>query len=290
MKLRICHRTVYRYGDPVSTSQHEARLAPRDDENQRVLGHEVVIDPVPGARHDRFDYFGNRALHFSIREPHRQLEVVATSVVELQPTAPFLLSATPRWENVRERVRADRRRDVLDAVAFTFDSPHVRASLALTEYATPSFARDRPVLEAVRDLTSRIRADFLYDTSATEIATPVAEVLRRRRGVCQDFAHLEIALLRSLGLPARYVSGYLLTQPPPGKPKLIGADASHAWISTFVPDYGWVDFDPTNDLIPAGEHVTVARGRDFADVTPIKGVILGGGKHEVTVGVDVAPA
>jgi transglutaminase-like putative cysteine protease len=287
MKLRIVHRTAYAYGDAVSTSHHQAHLAPRDGEGRRTLAHDVAITPSPSVRRERFDFFGNRALHFSIREPHRALEVVATSLVDVSPLGAPVFSGGPAWEVVRDRVRSDRRRDVLDAYAFAFDSPLVRAGAALADYAAPSFAPGRPVLEAVRDLTHRIHGDFTYDTAATDVSTPVSEVLRRRRGVCQDFAHLQIACLRALGLPGRYVSGYLVTRPPPGRPKLVGADASHAWVGAFVPDFGWVDFDPTNDLIPGDEHVTVGYGRDFADVTPLKGVILGGGRHEVRVAVDV---
>jgi transglutaminase-like putative cysteine protease len=287
MKLRVVHRTAYAYSEPVSTSHHQAHLAPRDGEGRRTLVHDVAITPSPSLRRERFDYFGNRALHFSLREPHRALEVVTTSVVDLHPLPPPALSASPPWETVRDRVSTDRRRDLLDAYAFVFDSPLVKISRSLRDYAASSFPSGRPLLEAVRELTTRIRNGFTYDASATEVATPLAEVFRRRRGVCQDFAHVQIAGLRGLGLPARYVSGYLLTHPPPGRPRLIGADASHAWISVFVPDLGWVDFDPTNDLIPADEHVTVAYGRDFSDVTPLKGVILGGGRHEVKVSVDV---
>jgi transglutaminase-like putative cysteine protease len=286
VKLRVIHRTGYAYGDAVSTSHHEARLAPRDGDGQRTLTHEVLVTPAPSVRRERADFFGNRVLHFSVREPHRKLEVVATSVVELDPLTPPLLASAP-WEAVRDRLGSDRRRDVLDAYAFTFDSAQVKTLPAVRDYAAPSFTTGRPLLEAVRDLTRRIHLDFVYDTEATDVATPVAEVLRRRRGVCQDFAHVAIAALRSLGLPGRYVSGYLLTRPPPGRPRLVGADASHAWFGTFVPDFGWVSFDPTNDLVPSDEHVTVAHGRDFADVTPLKGVILGGGRHELRVSVDV---
>jgi transglutaminase-like putative cysteine protease len=288
VKLRIAHRTSYVYGEAVSTSHHEGRLAPRDSDTQRTLSHEITIGPLPTARRERFDFFGNRTLHFSIREPHRSLEVLAQSVVELVARTSPLLSASPAWDLVRDRLRLDRRRDVLDAYAFTFESPLTKPVPALLDYVLPSFAPGRPLLEAVRDLTRRIHAEFIYDTESTDVSTPVAEVLRRRRGVCQDFAHLQIAGLRLLGLPARYVSGYLLTRPPPGRPKLVGADASHAWVGTFVPDFGWVDFDPTNDLLPSDEHVTVAHGRDFSDVTPLKGVILGGGRHEVRVSVDVS--
>ena len=289
MKLRVLHRTTYRYGEPVTTSHHETRLSPRDRENQRVLNHELEVVPQPEAYRRRFDYFGNRALSFSLSEPHRGLQVTARSLVELTPTTPPPLDVPPSWEQVRRHLREDRHRDALDAVAMTFDSPHVPPSDALRAYAEPSFPSGRPLFQAVRELVSRIHADFRYDGDATQINTPVEHVLRERRGVCQDFAHVAIGCLRSLGLPARYVSGYLLTHPPSGRPKRIGADASHAWFATFAPGQGWVDFDPTNDLIPEDEHVTVAFGRDYDDVTPIRGVILGGGTHELTVAVDVDP-
>jgi transglutaminase-like putative cysteine protease len=289
MKLQIVHRTTYRYGETVTTSHHEARLAPRDTENQRALGHELTISPPPGARRRRLDYFGNRAVHFSLSEPHRALEVVATSRVEVDPVRAPAPGAAPAWESVRDRLQTDRRRDVLGAYAMTFASPHVDLTPELVEYAAPSFAPGRPLLDAVRELVARIHADFRYDGEATDVSTPLLEVLQRRRGVCQDFAHFAIGCLRAHGLAARYVSGYLLTRPPPGRPKLVGADASHAWFSAFVPDLGWIDFDPTNDLIPSDEHVTVAYGRDFADVTPMRGVILGGGAHELSVAVDVDP-
>jgi transglutaminase-like putative cysteine protease len=290
VKLSIVHRTTYHYGEPVTTSHHEAKLAPRDTENQRSVSHELNVLPVPDASRRRFDYFGNRALHFSISEPHRSLEVVSQSVVEVTPVLKPQLEATPAWESVRDRLRSDRRRDVLDAYAMAFDSPRVAVTPELAAYAAPSFQAGRPMLEAVRELVGRIHDDFTYDPRATDVSTPLADVLAQRRGVCQDFAHLAIGCLRSQGLAARYVSGYLLTRPPPGKPKLVGADASHAWFSTFIPDGGWIDFDPTNDLIPSDEHVTVAFGRDFADVTPMRGVIHGGGGgHQLKVAVDVDP-
>jgi transglutaminase-like putative cysteine protease len=287
MKLRVEHRTLYRYGDVVTTSHHEARLSPRDSEAQRTLQHEIVIDPVPETRRRRFDYFGNRSVHFSVSEPHRSLEVIARTVVELTPLRPPPLSGTMNWENVRDLLAVDRHRDSLDAYAMVFPSPLVPVVEGVFEYTAQSFTPGRPLLEAVRDLVARIHAEFTYDPRATEISTPLADVLRQKRGVCQDFAHFAIACLRSHGLPGRYVSGYLLTRPPPGKPKLVGADASHAWFATFVPEHGWVDFDPTNNVIPEGEHVTAAHGRDFSDVTPIRGVILGGGSHQLSVAVDV---
>lgn len=287
MKLRVRHRTRYLYNEPVSTSHHEARLEPRDGDNQRTLSHELSISPVPSTRRARLDYFGNRAVHFGLREPHESLEIVATSVVDRSAGSVPLLEATPSWNAVASRLRTDHRRDVLDALGFALDSPYAAASDGARAYALPSFPEGRSLLAGVRDLTRRIHEDFAYDPEATEVSTPVATVLAERRGVCQDFAHLQIACLRSLGLAARYVSGYLRTLPAPGKPRLVGADASHAWLATFVPDWGWVDFDPTNDMIPGDEHITVATGRDFGDATPVKGVILGGGRHAVDVAVDV---
>jgi transglutaminase-like putative cysteine protease len=288
VRLRVIHRTSYQYGDAVTTSQHEARLSPREHEHQHTVSHQIEIVPRPALRRRRFDYFGNRALHFSLSEPHRALEVTATSVVDVRPLPLPDLARTPSWNDVRARLRDDRRRDVLDAYEMTFDSTHVLTSAELAAYAAPSFPDGRPLLEAVRDLTHRIYKDFAYDPTATDVSTPLSEVLAARRGVCQDFAHLAIGCLRALGLAGRYVSGYLLTHPPPGKPKLVGADASHAWMATWVPDLGWIDFDPTNDLIPAEEHVTIGHGRDFGDVTPIRGVILGGGQHTLAVSVDVS--
>jgi transglutaminase-like putative cysteine protease len=226
-------------------------------------------------------------MHFSISEPHRALDVVATSVVEITPVPPPLPELSPAWEGVVERLYSDRRRDVLDAFQMTFESPHIGKSEDFLEFARPAFAPGRPVLEAVSALSGRIHSEFAYDNKSTDISTPLAQVLEQKRGVCQDFAHLMIACLRSLGLAARYVSGYLLTHPPPGKPKLVGADASHAWVSVWLPRSGWIDFDPTNDVMPRDEHITTAYGRDFSDVTPLRGVILGGGQHVLEVSVDV---
>jgi transglutaminase-like putative cysteine protease len=287
MRLRVIHRTTYFYGDTVTTSHHEARLTPRESEIQRTCSHEVVITPAPEARRRRFDYFGNRVVHFSLSEPHRSLEVLARSVVEVTPQRPPPIDQSPSWESVRDQLARDRRRDALDAYSMVFESPLVPPLPEVHAYAAPVFTPQRPILEAVQALVERIHAEFAYDDRATEVSTELSEVLRLRRGVCQDFAHFAVACLRSHGMAARYVSGYLLTHPPPGKPKLVGADASHAWFATFVPEYGWVDFDPTNNVIPQGDHVTAAYGRDFADVTPLRGVILGGGQHQLSVAVDV---
>jgi transglutaminase-like putative cysteine protease len=289
VKLQLVHRTLYRYGEAVTTSHHEARLSPREEENQRVLAHELEIVPQPESRRRRADYFGNRTVSFSLAEPHKGLEVLAHSTIEVTRTPDLALDAGPSWEAVRDEVRTGRARDLLSACEMTFDSPRVAASPALAALAAPSFAKGRPLLACVRELTARIHRDLRYDPDATDVSTPLEDVLHNKHGVCQDFAHLAIGCLRSLGLPARYVSGYLLTRPPPGRPRLVGADASHAWFATFVPGTGWVAFDPTNDVVPSDEHVTVAYGRDFDDVTPIRGVILGGGAHELEVAVTVQP-
>jgi transglutaminase-like putative cysteine protease len=286
MKLRIRHATRYRYGEPVTTSYHEAHLVPRSGPGVTLSEVAVQITPTPTFRREREDYFGNPTLSFSLHEPHVELEVIARCIVT-SPSPSASPPPSPPWEEVRAHVCETHSPEALAAFELTFDSPRIQTGADLAAYAAPSFPAGRPLLEAVRDLTRRIHQEFRYDPAATAVSTSVAEVLHDRHGVCQDFAHLQIGCLRALGLPARYVSGYLLTRPPPGRPKLVGADASHAWVSVYAPGAGWVDFDPTNDLLPGDEHVTVAFGRDFADVTPLKGVILGGGAHQVQVAVDV---
>jgi transglutaminase-like putative cysteine protease len=249
----------------------------------------VVEPPAPSLRRDS-DYFGNVVHFFTLEETHLRLAVSAVSEVDLTPFEPPALALSPPWESVRDRLRRDRSLEALRAFELTLDSPHVRRAPNLLEYALPSFPFGRPLLDAVYELTQRIYDDFKYEPGFTTIATPLDTVLEARRGVCQDFAHLQIGMLRSLGIPARYVSGYVHTSPPPGRPRLIGADASHAWLSAWCPGFGYVDFDPTNGSIPNDEHVTLAWGRDFSDTSPLRGVILGGGQHVVRVGVDVARA
>jgi transglutaminase-like putative cysteine protease len=290
MKLRVVHKTTYQYSEPVASSQHEAHLAPRDGRSQVCLSHAVKITPIPGTTRERRDYFDNRTLYFGIHESHRAMEVVAESEILVREREHSLLLDKTAWETVRDVVAVDRQAESLAAYAFVFDSPYVSRSAAeLGEFARPSFQPGRPLLEAVIELTERIFKDLVYDTNATETSTPLSEVVRQRRGVCQDFAHFEIGCLRAMGLPARYVSGYLSTTPPPNEPRLVGCDASHAWVSTYLPSVGWVDFDPVNNMMPGERHVTVAYGRDFGDVSPIRGVLVGGGRHQVHVSVDVAP-
>lgn len=290
MKYRVRHTTTYRYSEPASLGHNEAHLAPRDFTGQHCIYHRLTIDPPPTAQRNRRDYFGNRVEYFTLEEEHRQVSVTAESEVELSPRPVPAADATPAWEDVVRSLAAPGDAGLVAASQFVYDSPYARHDDALAEYAAVSFTPSRPVLEAALELTMRIYREFRYDPTATQVNTPVAEVFRKRRGVCQDFAHLEIACLRSLGLAARYVSGYLLTDPPPGQPKLVGADASHAWVSVFCGGAGWVDLDPTNNQIPALRHVTIGWARDYGDICPIKGVFLGGGQHSMAVAVDVAPA
>jgi len=289
MRLRIVHETSYEYDEPVTTSHHEIHLTPRKREGQACISHDIAITPAPSVMRERFDYFDNPTRYFSVHEPHRKLRIVAHTELALTERPSGVPSATLSWEEVRDAVALDRHRDMLDAYSFVFDSPYVAASADLRELGRVSFTKGRPLIEAVTDLTSRIFHEFTYDATATRVSTPLQEVLRHRRGVCQDFAHLQIGCLRSLGLPGRYVSGYLLTKPRPGQSRLVGADASHAWVSTYLPGSGWVDFDPANNLVQPKTHVTLAYGRDFGDVSPLRGVILGGGRHDLQVAVDVRP-
>lgn len=289
MKLRVVHRTRYYYSEAATTSHHEARLTPRQSEAQRTIAHELECFPAAATRRARLDYFGNRTNYFGLTEPHRTFEVSATSLVETNQVALPDSELTPNWEEVAARLRADLRRDVLQAVQMRFASPLVPLLEGLRNYAVNCFPSGAPLLVCVRQLMCKIHQDFAYDASATDLSTPLASVLETRRGVCQDFAHVMLGCLRSLGLAARYTSGYLRTRPPSGQPRLVGADASHAWVAVWVPEWGWVDFDPTNDLCPSEEHVTAAYGRDFSDVTPLRGVILGGGAHHLEVAVDVEP-
>lgn len=289
MNFEISHRTSYRYASPVSQSHHLLHLTPRPHARQTIGRHSLLIDPAPASKSDMTDDFGNPAAIISIEQEHTELVIHARSVVEVRaPAVPNPVQSSG-WNDVAARLRSNLGPETFDAVQYACPSRFIRPNRDLHAFAKPSFPDGRPILEAVLDLTARIYRDFAYDSTATEIATPVNEVLRMRRGVCQDFAHLEIACLRTLGLAARYVSGYLLTRPPEGQPKLVGSDASHAWVSVWTPEAGWVDFDPTNNLIPSTEHITLAFGRDYHDVSPVSGVLLGGGEHQVDVAVDVNP-
>lgn len=287
MIYHIIHRTIYEYAAPVAVSHHVARLEPLATAAQTPENFSLKIFPQPVLRKERTDYFGNHLCFFSVQDNHQRLEISATSRVSVHPQKPPAPEDSPTWEEVAKLFCDPVAPEVIAPYQFVFDSPQVRASFNLAAYARGSFQKGTPLLAGALDLTRRIFEDFKYDSKATTIVTPLEEVLEKRRGVCQDFAHLSIACLRSLGLTARYVSGYLRTRPPEGKEKLTGTDASHAWFSIFCPRNGWNDFDPTNNLQVSDEHIAVAYGRDFSDVSPVAGILTGGGQHQVKVSVDV---
>ncbi|MGW8194804.1 MAG: transglutaminase family protein, partial [Desulforhopalus sp.] len=273
MKYRITHNTGYNYSIPASLSQNELCLQPRQTPSQQVLESHLTIDPKPQYLHRRTDYFGNTACVFMVQHPHSKLSMSAISVVSTSPPITPPPHETLPWEAAVERLARRGQPAELEASQFVFASPLITVNEEATAYAQPSFPPQAPLLTGAVDLVQRIYGDFSYDKSASTVDTTVAQVLANRKGVCQDFAHLAISCLRGLGLAARYVSGYLETIPPPGKPRLVGADASHAWISVFIPDFGWVDLDPTNNLINNETYITLAWGRDYGDVAPVKGVV-----------------
>ncbi|MCG6941390.1 MAG: transglutaminase family protein [Thiohalocapsa sp.] len=304
MRFRISHTTHYVYGAPVSLCHSIAHLKPRGTPHQDCLRSQVRVSPWPSVSREHRDIFGNRVNYYSVQQAHGALEVSAVSEVEVTAPPPPDAAASPSWEQVRDRLQEARDAASLTARMFALPSPAIPAQAAALAYAKGSFRPGRPVLEAARELMARIYADFEYDPDATGVATPLATVLDDRRGVCQDFAHVGIACLRALGLAARYVSGYLETLPPPGQPKLRGADASHAWYAIYLPpglgtgsptgEAGseepggtWIDYDPTNDCLLGEQHITTAVGRDYGDVTPVRGVFYGGGHHQLSVAVDV---
>jgi transglutaminase-like putative cysteine protease len=289
MRYLVRHRTTYRYLQEVSHSQHLLHLEPRATPRQRVLSTAVTVTPEPSELVKRPDAFGNQAEWVTLDEAHETLEILAESQVIVAGDPPPDPSASLAWEQVTRLLEAPSDEETRAVVPYLFDSAYTWFTADLAGYARPSFPPGRPYLAGAVDLMRRIHRDFRYDTTVTDVATPVDRVFEIRAGVCQDLAHLAIACLRACGLPARYVSGYLLTRPPPGQPKLQGADASHAWFAVWAPPLGWVDLDPTNDLLPAEEHVTVGWGRDYGDVAPINGVVVGGGDHDIEVGVDVIP-
>jgi transglutaminase-like putative cysteine protease len=289
MEYFVRHRTTYRYLQDVSHSWHLAHLRPRATPLQAVHDSSITLSLEPASRVGREDYFRNACEWFSIDQPHTHLEVLAQSRVTVQPAPQRASRDSLIWEEVRLMLEDPRDEEERDAVQYLFESPMIKFDGDIAAYGAISFPPSRPILAGAMELMNRIHQDFRYDTTVTDVTTPVDRVFEIRAGVCQDLAHAGIAALRAVGLPARYVSGYLLTQPPPGKSRLLGADASHAWFSVWAPPFGWVDLDPTND-IPVGEsHVTAAWGRDYGDVAPVAGIILGGHDHVVDVGVDVIP-
>jgi transglutaminase-like putative cysteine protease len=289
MIYRLNHTTTYQYDGAVSLSHHLLRLQPRELLRQRCLRNELQIEPRPDVLCAHHDYFGNPMTFVTIEGSHRTLVITSRSEVEAIAPPPPDPAQTPSWETARDISPDGDNEGFLQTREFTYDSPLIKKLPNFGAYAASSFAPRRPLLEAVLDLTRRMHADFKFDPSATNVATPLLEVFQTRRGVCQDFAQLEIACLRAMGIAARYVSGYLETEPPPGKPRLAGADASHAWVSFLCPGTGWVDVDPTNNLLVSNRHITIAWGRDYSDVSPIRGIIMGSGDHSMEVAVDVIP-
>jgi transglutaminase-like putative cysteine protease len=291
MLYEVSHRTTYRYSMPVSFSHHRVHLTPRPCPRQTCLRSALLISPTPTSHANSVDYFGNPVTYVTLQEQHIQLTLHARSVIDVSGVRAADAEATMPWELVFETLLRDTGVEALDAIQYAFDSPYTVAKTAdIAAYGERSFPPGRPVLAGALDLTRQIFTDFAYDPVATTVSTPLRDVFAARRGVCQDFAHLQIACLRALRIPARYVSGYILTIPPEGEEKLIGADASHAWLSVWCgAPVGWVDLDPTNNLLVSEEHVTLGWGRDFGDVSVVKGAIFGGGAHTIEVAVDVVP-
>ena len=311
-RYTVEHETHYAYTAPVSQSWQLARLTPRMLPWQRLLSHSVQIDPPADERRDELDCFGNTVTHFGLHGAHRVLRVRMECLVEVAERPPLdgqsvmtqqqtmgsmtssqsmpPLTPTPlSWEAVRDAIRREPQLDDLIPASMCEPTPLVPLSEGARQYAIQSLVRGRSWLEAVSDLMRRIHEDFEFQPGATTVSTSVDEVLYQRSGVCQDFAHLMLACLRGWGLPARYVSGYLLTEPPPGMPRLMGVDASHAWVAAYSPQHGWVEFDPTNNQLADARYITLTWGADFADVVPLRGVIFGGGEQRMDVRVSVTP-
>lgn len=294
--LTVTHETACRYAQPVALSRQLLHLSPRRLPWQEPVSHAIDITPAPAESSSGHDYFGNPVTHAVISTPHRELSIVARSSLLMHDRhADFDSRASPGVAALAAAIAAPRGPAALDAARFSFESPHVGLDPAVQAYAAESLSPGAPLLEALLDLNRRIHRDFEFDPSATSVSTPLADVMAQRRGVCQDFAHLMIGCLRAFGLSARYVSGYILTHPPEGQARLVGSDASHAWVSVYCPPAAgdgaaWIDLDPTNDCLAGSGHVTLGWGRDFSDVTPTRGVILGGGDQELSVRVTVAPA
>lgn len=290
MEYRITHITTYKYTSPVSVCHNAVFLSPTSTADQTVLEHDLLIDPKPIVQQARQDMFGNIVHRFSLEELHSQLTIRAVSRVRLNPKVAPVAESSPSCRAVAESLHKRTDSNWLQVVPFQFDSPRIQRGTQYADYARTAIADDQPVIAGLAAITKQIHSDFKYDKDATLVDTPVSVAFQQRSGVCQDFAHIAVTCLRSVGIAARYVSGYLRTNPPPGKPRLVGADQSHAWIAAYCgAEFGWVEFDPTNDCFCGTDHIRVASGRDYSDVVPIKGVFLGGGEPELSVSVDVAP-
>lgn len=290
MIFDVSHKTLYKYSSAVVQSQHLVHMSPRPVARQSVRHHSLIVEPAPAMRQDGADAFGNPMTTLDIEIPHKELVLHARSTVETRAPELEPLDRSAAWDRDDALARNSAGEIDLDVMQYRCESRLTVPNLDIADYTALSFPPGRPVLEGTFDFIMRVYREFKFDPTATDLSTPIAQVFKQKRGVCQDFAHLTIAGLRALRIPARYISGYILTKPPPGQPKLQGADASHAWISVWSPGAGWVDFDPTNGMVVADEHIIIAYGRDYDDVSPISGVLVGGGEHTVDVGVDVVEA
>lgn len=290
MRYQVQHETVYQYESAVTQSYQLLNMTPRDTLYQQTLSHQLSCKPTPYEQSNRIDFFGNPSDFLTILKPHKTLTVYSAFAVQLQalPDLPALMQTDQSWEYAKSAL-IDQSAAHLDAMNYCYSSPKINLSTELATFALSCFTTGRPLIDATMALTQKIFHEFEFDPRATDVSTPLDKVLSGRRGVCQDFAHLMIGAMRSIGLSCRYVSGYILTHPPAGQPRMIGADASHAWVSIYSPNHGWVDFDPTNNCLVQHEHITVAWGRDFSDVSPMRGVVLGGGKQKLKVSVTVMP-
>lgn len=289
MIFDVSHKTHYRYTLPVVQSQHLIHMSPRPVDRQIIRHHSLIVEPAPALRFDGIDAFGNPILILDIELPHKELVLHARTTIETKPAPAFDAAASTPWNHLDQHFAAPGNGLALDVIQYRCASRLTTATRDIRDYAEVSFRPNRPLLDAAIELNQRIYKDFTFDNAATDISTPIDVVFKQKRGVCQDFAHLALTCLRAMRVPSRYVSGYILTRPPPGQARLQGADASHAWISVWSVEAGWVDLDPTNGIVAADEHITIAYGRDYDDVSPISGVLLGGGEHSVAVGVDVVP-
>jgi transglutaminase-like putative cysteine protease len=289
MKYDVVHSTRYTYEIPATLCHNLAHLTPRNTQRQRSISSHLEISPRPAAQRAWTDIFGNGTTYFSIEQTHRELTVLAQCRIEVFDDPLLDTNHVLTWKEVCQQIGGRHAPSALDPCVFMCRSNSQADDEAVREFASASFQRHQTLLKAAIDLTARIHEEFQFDPFATNISTPTHELLRGRRGVCQDFAQLGVACFRAFGLAARYVSGYLVTRPPLGQPRLIGADATHAWVSVYFPGTGWIDFDPTNNRFAGSDYITLAWGRDYADVSPVRGVFLGGGMHRLSISVDVLP-
>lgn len=288
MEYQVTHITEYEYFLPIAICHNIAKLIVRDSAHQRTISTNIKISPQPARQTEYLDFFGNKVLYFAIQQEHKKLTVSIQSIIEKNIEIPKQtnLYNDLQWKQIREQL-FELRTEHIEARQFIAETDFTKASEEILNYALVSFLPERSFYDASKELMQRIYTDFEFKPGATNVATPIEEVMKDRKGVCQDFAHIAIACIRSVGLPARYVSGYIETVAPAGKEKLFGVDASHAWYAIYIPNTGWIDFDPTNNMIPGQQHIAIGWGRDYADITPLKGVILSSGKHKLTVSVDV---